>query len=650
MSTQRGPAEDNHSAALLGPPQLIRRPDLKLEGGRVREAEMPALVPQMTHGSLADIPFVNAAEEPDAIVFSCKQADGSWTHLTSADFAAEVAEVAKGFLASGLQAGDRLAIMLPTRYEWTLIDFAAWSVGLITVPLYPGSSGAQIRAILQDAFVSALVVEDVEAVRVVSALRGALPDLNHLWQLDNGAISGLVSAGRGIPDDLIAERRSALHPDSVATLIYTSGTTGRPKGCVLTHGNFFAGVDNAVELLEPVFRTVSDKPASTLLFLPLAHVFGRMVSIFCLRGRVRVGHASSIKTDELLADMVAFKPTFLLAIPYVLEKVYNTARATAEGMGRANSFDRAAKVATRWGDAWSQNLKGDGKGPGIGLRTVRGVYDTLVYKRIRAALGGEVRYVICGGSPLGERLSAFYAGAGIEVYEGYGLTETTAAVTVTPPLRPKLGTVGWPMPGMAVRIADDGEILLRGGQVFYGYWDARQQTVPKETDEEEWFATGDLGEMDEEGYLTITGRKKDLIITSGGKNVAPAPLEDWLRAHPLVEQVMVLGDNRPYLTAVFSLDPEGLAHWRRMHRKIETPLWELVNDDELRYNLQQAVNEANNMVSRSESIRRFAILPVQLTPERGHLTPTLKLRREVINRDFDREISALYAAPAADLG
>lgn len=642
MSARRTPVGHDPQQVALDLPEVLRRPDLRQVGGVVREAELPPLAPPVHEGSLADIPFTGAAEAPQDVVYSRKSPDGGWYDVTSADFAAEVLAVAKGLIASGLQPGDRLAIMSQTRYEWNLLDFAAWSAGLITVPLYPGSSGSQIRAVLQDAYVSGLVVEDVEGVRVVTGLRGAVPDLEHLWQLDNGAIGQLTAAGRDVPTALVTERRAALHPDTVATLIYTSGTTGRPKGCVLTHSNFFAGVDNAVRLLHPVFRSVSEQPASTLLFLPLAHVFGRMVAVGCLRARVRLGHAASLQTDQLLADLESYRPTFLLAIPYVLEKVFNTARATAEGMGRGSSFDRAAKIASRWGDAWSQSLKGEGRGPGLGLRAARGVYDTLVYKRIRAALGGNVRYVICGGSPLGERLSAFYAGAGIEVYEGYGLTETTAAVTVTPPLRPKLGTVGWPMPGMAVRIADDGEVLLRGGQVFYGYWDSRRQTVPRETDPEGWFATGDLGALDDEGYLTITGRKKDLLITSGGKNVAPGPLEDWLRAHPLIDQVLVVGDNRPYLTALVTLEPEGLAHWRRMHKKDDLLLHQLVDDATLRHNIQQAVNEANKLVSRAESIRRFAVLPLQFTPERGHLTPTLKLRRALILREFSRDIAALY--------
>ncbi|WP_069456062.1 AMP-dependent synthetase/ligase, partial [Streptomyces griseus] len=420
------------------------------------------------------------------------------------------------------------------------------------------------------------------------------------------------------------------------------GTTGRPKGCVLTHGNFFAEVDNAIELLHPVFKSVSKDPASTLLFLPLSHVFGRMVAIGCMRARVRLGHAPSIGTEELLADLAGFRPTFLLAIPYVLEKVYNTGRATAEKMGRASSFDRAARIAQRYGKAVEGAEHGTGPGPGLGLRAARALYDPLVYRRIRAALGGKVRYVICGGSPLGRRLAAFYEGAGIGIFEGYGLTETTAAHTVTPPLKPRLGTVGWPLPGTSVRIAEDGEVLLRGGQVFRGYWDGERADVTPALLPDDWFPTGDLGALDEDGYLTITGRKKDIIITSGGKNVTPAPLEDWLRAHPLVSQCMVVGDNRSFITALITLEPDGLQHWRQMTKKQDVPMRDLIHDEDLRTSLQKAVDEANRLVSRAESIRKFTVLPVDFTEEKGHLTPSLKLKRDAIARDFAGEIEALY--------
>ncbi|WP_432066366.1 AMP-dependent synthetase/ligase [Streptomyces sp. C10-9-1] len=618
-------------------------PRRTLVNGVVREVSVPPLVPPPARGSLADIPFDNEHEAPREAVLARKDAHGTWHDVSAAAFAAEVRAVAKGLIAMGLRPGDRLAIMARTTYEWTLLDFAGWAAGLVTVPIYPTSSAFQTRWILQDSGAAACVVETVDQARTVSQERRGLPGLDHLWVVDTGGVDQLRTAGAKarIPDALVTGRREGLTPQSAATLIYTSGTTGRPKGCVLTHGNFFAEVDNAVELLHPVFKAVSSDPASTLLFLPLSHVFGRMVAVGCLRARVRLGHAPSLATEDLLADLAGFRPTFLLAIPYVLEKVFNTGRATAEKMGRAASFDRAAGVARRYGQAREAAEHGAGPGPSLRLRAARALYDPLVYRRIRAALGGRVRYAVCGGSPLGRPLASFYEGAGVQVFEGYGLTETTAAATLTPPLRPRLGTVGWPLPGTAVRIADDGEVLLRGGHVFAGYWDPeRGEPVP--VAEEGWLATGDLGRLDADGYLTITGRKKDILITSGGKNVAPAPLEDWLRAHPLVGQCMVVGDGRPYVTALITLEQDGLDHWLRMRKKAGLPMAAVVEDGELLEALQRAVDEANRLVSRAESIRRFRVLTGDFTEGSGHLTPSLKLRRTAIARDYAAEIESLY--------
>ncbi|MFF3763705.1 AMP-dependent synthetase/ligase [Streptomyces sp. NPDC001922] len=650
MSVQQIPA----------PPVLVE-PRKTVVDGSVREVSVPPLAVPPAQGSLADIPFHNAAEAPDAVVLSRQQPDGSWRDVTAVEFAAEVLATAKGLVAHGLQPGDRLAIMARTTYEWTLLDFAAWAAGLVTVPIYPTSSAEQTRWIIQDAGAVGCAVEGVDEALLIDAELDRLPHFAHLWQFDAGAIAELVEVGKQVPEAEVTARRARLSPDSIATLLYTSGTTGRPKGCALTHGNFFAEVDNAIELLHPCFKTVSDEPASTLLFLPLSHVFGRMVAIGCLRARVRLGHAPSIKTESLLADLAGFQPTFLLVVPYVLEKVYNTARATAENMGRIASFDRAATIAQRWGEAHEAEEHGTGPGPGLTLRTARALYDPLVYRRIRAALGGKVQYAICGGSPLGHRLAAFYAGAGIEIFEGYGLTESTAAATVTPPLKPRLGTVGWPLPGTSVRIAGDGEVLLRGGQVFAGYWDSSLGAVvpaavspppvwPPAGDYESdpwadrgtWFATGDIGSLDDDGYLTITGRKKEIIITASGKNVAPAPLEDRLRAHSLVGQCIVIGDNRPYVTALITLDPEGLAHWQVIHQKQKMTRDELAFDPVLCAEMQQAVADANELVSRAESIRRFSILPVDFTENSGHLTPTMKIKREAVARDFEKEIEALY--------
>jgi long-chain acyl-CoA synthetase len=623
------------------PGPVLVEPETRRLDGVVREAYVPPFAPPVRHGSLAELPFENAAAVPDAVVLSRKGPDGTWGDVTAARFAAEVLAVANGLVAEGLVPGDRVAIMARTTYEWTLLDFAAWAAGLVTVPVYPTSSVFQTRWILQDSGAVALVTETAAQAASIGPELERLPDLRHLWVMEKGHVERLAELGAGLPDGEVAVRRGMLSPDTLATLVYTSGTTGRPKGCALTHGNFFAEIDNAIELLYPVFKARTSEEPSVLLFLPMSHVFGRMVAVACVRARVRLGHAPSLRAQDLLPDLAAFRPTCLLTIPYMLEKVFNAARAKAEAGGRLTSFDRAATAARRYGEAMEARLTGAGTGPGRALRTARAFYDPLVYRRIRNAMGGRVRYAICGGSPLGRRLAAFYAGAGIEIFEGYGLTETTGASTVTPPLRPRLGTVGWPLPGTRVRIADDGEILISGEQVLRGYWDPQAGgVVPAAPDG--WLATGDMGELDDDGYLTITGRKKELLITAGGKSVAPAPLENWLRSHPLISHCLVLGDRRPYVSALITLDPDGITHWRRMNGKHPVPPEFLVNDEELRALLQRAVDEANKLVSRPESIRRFAVLPTDFTEESGHLTPTMKLRREAVLRDFAEVVEGLY--------
>ncbi|EST30594.1 AMP-dependent synthetase/ligase [Streptomyces roseochromogenus] len=623
-----------------GRPVLVE-PWVQRLDGAVREVSVPPFVPPVTHGSLAELPFDNAEAAPAQVVLSRKLPDGRWADVTAAQFAEQVLAVAKGLIAEGLVPGDRVAVMARTTYEWTLLDFAAWAAGLVTVPVYPTSSAFQTRWILHDSGAVALITETVAQASAIGPELQHLPDLRHLWVMDKEHVTRLGEAGAQVPDSEVAVRRGMLSPATLATLIYTSGTTGRPKGCALSHGNFFAEVDNAVELLYPVFKDHDEEP-SVLLFLPMSHVFGRMVAIACVRARVRLGHAPSLAADDLLPDLAAFKPTALLTIPYMLEKVYNSARANAESGGRVTAFDRAAAVAVRYGEALEARQTGTGSGPSRSLKTARSFYDPLVYRKIRAAMGGRVRYAICGGSPLGRRLAAFYAGAGIEIFEGYGLTETTGATTVTPPLKPRLGTVGWPLPGTRVRIAADGEILVSGDHVLRGYWDPQAGGVVPAT-RDGWLATGDIGELDDEGYLTITGRKKELLITAGGKSVAPAPLENWLRQHPLISQVMLVGDARPYVSALITLDPDGITHWRQMIGKHPVPRELLVGDPDLEAVLQRAIDEANKLVSRPESIRRFAVLPVDFTEEAGHLTPSMKLRRDQITADFNREVEELYA-------
>ncbi|MFI6038772.1 AMP-dependent synthetase/ligase [Streptomyces sp. NPDC051315] len=636
MSTPYPASTDFYDA----PPALVE-PETRRLDGAVREASVPAFARPVTYGSLADLPFENAEASPHAVVLSRKTQDGRWTDVTAERFAAQVHAVAKGLIAEGLVPGDRIAIMARTRYEWTLLDFAAWAAGLVTVPVYPTSSVFQTRWILQDSGAVALVTETVAQAAAVGPERDRLPDLQHMWVMEKGHVERLAELGEHTPDAEVDIRRGMLVPDTLATLIYTSGTTGRPKGCALTHGNFFAEVDNAIELLYPVFKSDTED-LSVLLFLPMSHVFGRMVAVACVRARVRLGHAPSLRSEDLLPDLAAFRPTCLLAIPYMLEKIFNTARAKAEASGRLSSFDRAVNTAVRYGEAVEAHKTGTGPGPGATLRAARTFYDPLVYRRLRNAMGGRVRHAICGGSPLGRRLAAFYLGAGIEIYEGYGLTETTGASTVTPPLKPRLGTVGWPLPGTKIRIAADGEILIAGDHVLRGYWDpAAGGVVPAAPDG--WLATGDIGELDDEGYLTITGRKKEMIITAGGKSVAPAPLENWLRSHPLISQAMVVGDGRPYVSALLTLDPDGLTHWRQMNGKHPVPPELLIGDEELNAVLQRAIDEANKLVSRPESIRRFAVLPRDFTEMDGHLTPSMKLRRDAVMRDFAETVEGLYA-------
>ena len=646
MSTSHPPADlVVHSTAYDGTPVLVE-PAIRRLDGEVREVSVPPFVPPVRHGSLADLPFDNARIAPDGKVLSRRTEAGRWADVTASEFADEVLATAKGLIATGLAPGDRVAVMARTIYEWTLLDFAAWACGLVTVPIYPTSSLFQTRWILQDSGAVALVTETSAQAAALGPELDRVPDLRHLWVIEKGHVERLAEHGAQVPEQEVAVRRGMLGPGTLATVVYTSGTTGRPKGCAITHGNFFAEVDNAIELLYPVFRSRTSEEASILHFLPMSHIFGRMVAVACIRARVRLGHAPSLKSEELLPDLASFRPTCLVAIPYMLEKVFNVARARAESGGRVTAFDRAVGVACRYGEAREARQSGTGPGPGAALKAARTFYDPLVYRRIRNAMGGRVRYMICGGSPLGRRLASFYAGAGIEIYEGYGLTETTGAATVSPPLKPRLGTVGWPLPGTKVRIAADGEVLLAGGHVLRGYWDPNAGgVVPATTDG--WLATGDIGRLDEDGYLHITGRKKEMLITAGGKSVAPAPLENWLRQHPLISQVMVVGDRRPYVAALVTLDMEGVDHWRRMNGKHPVPAELLLDDAELRQVLQRAIDEANKLVSRPESIRRFTVLPTDFTEEAGHLTPSMKLRREAIAEEFATEIEHLYASYGA---
>ncbi|MET8113316.1 AMP-dependent synthetase/ligase [Streptomyces prasinus] len=611
------------------------------EHGVVREVRTEPLAPRPVIGSTADIPFANAAEAPDDVVLR-RERHGDWHPVTAAAFAQEVAAVARGLVAAGLAPGDRVAVMSRTRYEWAVLDFAIWSAGGQSVPVYPTSSADQVAWILRDSGTRFVVTETPQNTATVTAAAEALPEPPRTWEIDAGALADLTVLGLNVPDAEITARRTALTPGTTATICYTSGTTGRPKGCVLTHANLLAEAGNTVELLHPVFKEVTDQTASTLLFLPLAHILGRTLQIACLIGRIEVGHWPSIKPAELRPALKRFRPTFLVGVPYLFEKIHDTGRATAEKLGRGASFERAHRVAVRFGAAHLDRFLGRGKGPGPRLYAAWALYDLLVYRRVRKELGGRVRYAISGGSPLERDLNLFFYAAGILVYEGYGLTETTAAATLVPPLAPRPGTVGLPIPGTAVRIAGDGEVLVKGDIVFGAYRNDPAATDGALTDG--WFATGDLGSLDDDGYLTITGRKKDILVTSGGKNVSPAVLEDRLRSRPPVGQCLVVGDNRPYVAALVTLDPEAVGHWLAVRGlPAGTPLAEVIDDPRMRADVQKAVDHANEAVSRAESIRAFTLVEGEFTEENGLLTPSLKVKRRAAQEAYAQEIEKLYS-------
>ncbi|MFD9567488.1 AMP-dependent synthetase/ligase [Streptomyces sp. NPDC059994] len=597
----------------------------------MREFSLPALYEVPTDGNLTDLIRRNAAQHPDVAVMGRKVA-GRWTDVSATQFLAEVRGVAKGLIAAGVEPGDRVALLSRTRYEWVLLDFAIWSAGAVTVPVYETSSPEQIQWILGDSGATLCVVESEAHQASVTSVQSGLPALKGVWQLDADAVAQLTATGADVSDELLDQRMSSAHADDPATIVYTSGTTGRPKGCVLTHRAFFAECGNVVERLKPLFRTGE---CSVLLFLPAAHVFGRLVEVASVMAPIKLGCVPDIKnlTDEL----ASFRPTLILGVPRVFEKVYNAARAKAQADGKGAIFDKAAHTAI----AYSRAL-GTPQGPSLGLKIKHRVFDRLVFSKLRAVLGGRGEYAISGGAPLGERLGHFYRGIGFTVLEGYGLTESCAATAFNPWDRQKIGTVGQPLPGSVVRIADDGEVLLHGEHLFTGYWN--NEAASAEALADGWFHTGDIGTLDEDGYLAITGRKKEIIVTAGGKNVAPAVIEDRIRAHALVAECMVVGDGRPFVGALVTLDEEFLAHWAADHGKpAGSTAASLRQDAELLAEVQRAVDDGNAAVSKAESVRKFRILTSQFTEEAGHITPSLKLKRNVVAKDFADEIEAIYA-------
>lgn len=599
----------------------------------MREYSTPLTIDIPATGNLTDDVVTNAREAADSVVFS-RNVGGEWTEVSAAEFLAEVSGVAKGLMAAGVEAGDRVALISKTRYEWTLLDYAIWFAGAVTVPIYETSSAEQIAWILEDSGATAVIAEGpshLARVREAREAAAGLTDLNHVWAIDDNAVDVLTRLGADVTDGSLEVRRTATTPLDLATLIYTSGTTGRPKGCMLTHGNFMFELGVAVAELEELFET---KGASTLLFLPLAHVFARIIQIGCVKARVRMGHSANIK--NLVADLGAFKPTFILAVPRVFEKVFNTASQNAAADGKGKIFDRAAEVAIAWS-------KGQDKGkPSLAVRAQHAIFSKLVYSKLQAALGGNCEYAVSGGAPLGERLGHFYRGIGLKVLEGYGLTETTAALTVNMPDAAKIGTVGRPIPGTSVRVADDGELLFKGGQVMAGYWN-NEAATGEVLERDGWFHTGDVGEVDDEGFVRITGRKKEILVTAGGKNVAPAVLEDRLRGHLLVDQCVVVGDGRPFIGALVTLDRETVPTWAELHGK-SGDLKTLMDDPDLLAEIESAVEDANKAVSKAESIRKFTILADEWTEEGGQLTPSLKLKRNVVMRECRAEVEALYSS------
>jgi long-chain acyl-CoA synthetase len=597
----------------------------------VRELTVPADFTVGEHDNIVSTVFEHERNDPDAVIYQ-RLVDGTWTDVTCAQAAAQIRSTALGLIAEGVRPGDRVAIFSATRYEWAILDQAILATGAVTVPIYETSSAEQVRWVLSDsAAVLAFAETDAHAA-MISELAGELPELRRVLHIDGAgpkAIDQLEQAGASVDPAELTARVDALRSDDPATLIYTSGTTGRPKGCQLTHANLVYETRGT----KAVLPTLLKKGERLLVFLPLAHVLARALTLCAFHNKVVVGFTSDIK--NLVPMFGVFKPTIVVSVPRVFEKVYNTAAQNAASDGKGRIFEMAAQTAVDWSEA------SDRGGPGLLLRAKHALFDKLVYYKLRAALGGDCHASVSGGAPLGTRLGHFYRGVGLTVYEGYGLTETSAAITVNQVSALKIGTVGTLLPGNSIRIADDGELLLRGGVVFDGYWHNEQAT--SESFEDGWFKTGDLGAVDEAGFLTITGRKKEIIVTAGGKNVAPAVLEDQLRSHPLISQAMVVGDAKPFIGALITIDPEAIESWKQRNGKpAGSSVGDLANDPDLLAEVDAAVKQANLSVSHAESIRKFRILPVDFTEDTGELTPTLKVKRKVVAEKFAGDIAAIY--------
>jgi len=602
----------------------------------VQQYDAPAVVEADPTANVTDLLLERVRLTPDRPLFALPTSAGGWQDVTAAQFHAQVIALAKGLVHAGIQPGDKIGMMCKTRYEWSLLDFATWFAGAVLVPVYETSSPSQIHWDLSDSGAIAMVTETAEQFSRFDEVRADLPLVEQAWQIDLGDLDKLAASGTDVSDEEIERRRSIAQGSDLATLIYTAGTTGKPKGVMLTHSNFVELVRNASHRLPEIVNDDS----STLLFITMAHVFARFISVLNIYGGVKTGHQSD--TKQLLPAMASFQPTFLLAVPRVFEKVYNSSEQKAEAGGKGRIFRKAAEVAI----AHSKAL--DAGSVPFGLSIQFAVLDRLVLSKIRAAMGGKVKYAVSGSAPLGLRLGHFYRSLGITIMEGYGLTETTAPVSVNPPSNFKIGTVGPPLPGMSVRIADDGEIQVKGVDVFAGYWKNPAETA--KVFDGDWFMTGDIGQLDDDGYLTITGRKKEIIVTAGGKNVAPAQLEDPIRANPIIGQVVVVGEQRPFISALITLDEEMLPVWLNNNGEDATQtLGEASRNPKVLAEIQRAVDAANATVSRAESIRKFVVLPADLTEASGHLTPKLSIKRNVILSDFSHVIEDMYSgAPATE--
>ncbi len=607
----------------------------------MREFSVPPAVTVGDTANLTDPVWANAEEAPDAVQFARRTsavagADGSstdWIEITCRQFRDEVIAMARGLVAAGIEPGARVGLMSKTRYEWTLLDYAIWTAGAVTVPIYETSSAEQVAWILADAGAVACVVETDAHGQLVAGLRDRLPELRQVWQIEAGDLDGLVELGGSVDAAKIELRRNSVRADDIATIIYTSGTTGRPKGCVLTHRNMYADIANAV----PVLPNLFNPGASTLLFLPLAHAFARLIQIGVVQARATMAHSAEVQ--NLVSELQSFRPTFILSVPRVFEKVYNGAAQKAQSEGKAGIFAAAERVAI----AYSQALDTP-SGPGLGLRLRHRLFDRLVYRRLRAALGGRCQTAISGGAPLGPRLGHFFRGIGVTIQEGYGLTETSPAATANLATAIRIGTVGRPLPGVTIRVADDGEVLIKGDLVFQGYWNNPEASA-EVLNSDGWFHSGDLGELDSDGFLTITGRKKEIIVTAAGKNVAPAVLEDRVRAHPLISQALVVGDRRPFVAALVTVDEDSWPRWLAAQGHPDTAtVADLRNDEALRAEIQTVIDEANQAVSQAEAIKVFRILPRDFTEASGELTPSMKVRRGVVQQTYADEIAAIYGS------